>query len=576
MLIRLDEIHKAYGSTVLFDGASAVFTDGDKIGLIGRNGSGKTTLCRLLLGEDESDAGAIVRGSALRLGYLEQRDPFGPDETAAAFLERSSGREPWRCAKIAGRFRVSPEQLAARVHDLAGGFQTRLKLASMLLKEPNFLVLDEPTNYLDLTTQLLMERFLLEFRGGFLIVSHDREFLKRTCDRTLEVERGALTLYRGDIESFLEYKEGVRGQAEAHNRQVELKRRHLQDFIDRNRARAATASRAQSKIKQRDRLRTIEIAHPIRNVRIRIPAVVPGRGMALRCADLAIGYGHRRVASGLTFNVRVGERVAVLGENGEGKTTFLKTIAGQIPALGGEHEWGSGLVHGYYAQHVYTTMAAGQTVYETLKPHAGHQEVLDMAGAFLFGGDEVEKPVGVLSGGERSRLCLASLLLSRRPVLLLDEPTNHLDFETVEALGEALQRYEGTLFFVSHDRTFVNLVATNILDVRAGTITLYPGDYESYVGSAEQSIEEVAPPPKKRERRREKTPSDTRLQREIAEVERRMVELEAERTAIHEHYLANPTDYSPEKKKRLDELERLLPEVERRWMALHEQLEREA
>jgi len=251
------------------------------------------------------------------------------------------------------------------------------------------------------------------------------------------------------------------------------------------RAKASTATRAKSKMKQIDKLETIEIDHATGNVRIRIPSVEAKAGVAFRTEDLDIGYPEKLVASGIRMEIERGSRVAVLGDNGQGKTTFLKTIAGDLKALRCDFKWGTGLKIGYYAQHVFTILDPRHTVYQHLRHVAeqgvGQQELLDLAGSFLFKGTDVDKKVSVLSGGERARLCLAGLLLTRSHVLLLDEPTNHLDFETVEALGDALQKFGGTVFFISHDRTFVNLVATSILDVKDGKIKRYPGSYEDYV-----------------------------------------------------------------------------------------------
>jgi ATP-binding cassette subfamily F protein 3 len=592
-LIQVQSIHKTYGPRVIFDDASVDLADDDRVGLIGRNGAGKTTLCRLILGREDLDGGQIVKSSRLRLGYLEQESPFGAEETAIEYLLRVSGKESWRCAKMAGRFHLGNAVLARSIGSLPGGYQTRVKLIAMLLAEPNFLVLDEPTNYLDLKTLMLLERFLADFSGGYLVVSHDREFLKRTCERTLEVENGRLFLFPGDVEGYIEWKDEQRQQIERFNKNVEAARKHLQRFVDRFRVRASTASRAQSKLKQLSRLHTIEIEHPMRTARIKIPPVEEKKGVALRCEDLAIGYSGREVAREIRFEIERGRHVAVLGDNGQGKTTLLRTIAGEIPALSGSFQWGHATTSGYYAQHVYAALDAGLDVRGYLVRRAAHglvdEDILDMAGSFLFRDEELEKPLGVLSGGERARLCLAGLLLSRRPVLLLDEPTNHLDFETVEALGNALRRYAGTIFFVCHDRTFVKLLATNILEVREGRVTLFPGDYDAFVYRTEREIEEEeaaeASPPARDEGTAEKGSGDyrgrkelksriQRLKRRLAELDAQMAACDQEVRAIHQHFIDRPLEDAREKTARLQELGRVKAEAESEWLAAGEELER--
>jgi len=364
----------------------------------------------------------------------------------------------------------------------------------MLLADPNYIILDEPTNYLDLRTLILLEEFLLDYDGGALVVSHDREFLKRTCEVTLEVENGGLTLYPGTVEEWLEFKDEQREQAEAYNRNIEAKQKQLQRFVDRFKAKASKATQAKSKMKQLQRLKTIEVAHPMKNVRIRIPAVPRREGVALRCENMTIGYPEKTVAEGVRVEVPKGARVAVLGDNGQGKTTFLRTIAGDLEPLKGSFRWGYSLTCGYFAQHVYAGLNPSQTVRSYLQTQAADdvldQEILDMAGSFLFHGPDVEKRIEVLSGGERARLVLAGLLLTKHPVLLLDEPSNHLDFETVEALGAALAGYSGTLFFVSHDRTFVHMVATEIIEVADGQVVRYPGTYDEYVYRMQVAVRE--------------------------------------------------------------------------------------
>ncbi|MBI4372132.1 MAG: ABC-F family ATP-binding cassette domain-containing protein, partial [Candidatus Omnitrophica bacterium] len=240
-LLHLSNIHKRYGANVILEEATATFSKNQKIGVIGRNGAGKSTLCKIIIGQEEMDEGEISRNSELRLNYLEQHDPFKETETVLEFLTRYTGKEEWECAEMAGKFQLKNESLEHKISALAGGYRTRVKLTAMLLGDPNFLILDEPTNYLDLSTLILLENFLQRFNGGFLIVSHDREFLKRTCDHTLEVEDGRLVLYPGDIEEYFEFKETQRAHKVAHNKTVEKKQAQLQEFIDRFRAKASTA-----------------------------------------------------------------------------------------------------------------------------------------------------------------------------------------------------------------------------------------------------------------------------------------------------------------------------------------------
>ena len=493
MLIQLKEISIDYGPRNILENASVTFTLNQKIAVVGRNGAGKSTLCKLIMGQEKADSGQIVFGSDLILSYLEQHDPYTHDEIVVDFLSRYSGAPDWECARVADKFGIRYDQVYAPIGNLSGGYQMRMKLAAMLLKNPNFLILDEPTNYLYLNTLLFLEKFLQEFRGSYLIVSHDREFLKKTCDHTLDVESGKVFLYKGSLEDYLAYKQEKADQALQHNQSVEKKKKQLQTFVDRFGSKASLASSAQSKMKQMQRLKTIEIAVPLSTVKIKMPVVPQKKGLGLRVEKLVIGYPDKRVAGKMSFEIDKGKHVAILGDNGQGKSTFLKTIASQLSPLEGNFSWGLDMSVGYYAQHVFQELDNQMTVLENLENLADssvtHQMLLDMLGSFLFSGDAVRKKVLVLSGGERARLCLAGLLLSKKDVLLLDEPTNHLDVETVEALATALSEYPGTVFFISHDRTFVNTISNAILEVKNGNVELYPGTYEDYVDHLHTEIE---------------------------------------------------------------------------------------
>ena len=391
VLLQLVDAHKSYGHQVLLDGAEVTLTDAHKVGFIGRNGAGKSTLCRVLLGDEELDQGEVIRHPKLRLGYLRQHDPFLPGETVLEFLIRDSGQPDWKCGEVAGRFELKGAYLEGPIQKLSGGWQTRVKLAALLLHDPNLLLLDEPTNFLDLRTQILLEHFLREFRQACLIVSHDRAFLGATCTQTLDLSHGKLTLYPGPVDAFLEYQRERREHDERVNAAIVAKRRQLETFIDKNKARASTASRAKSKGKQLERLQTLDIAGTEPTVRIRPPDVEPRKGPALRCVDLAIGYPEHEVASGIDVEIEHGSRAAVVGDNGQGKTTFLRTVVESLPALAGQVRWGYGCEIGVYAQHVYTSLPEKWTVLDYLEHSATQgtktQAILDLAGSFLFRGD---------------------------------------------------------------------------------------------------------------------------------------------------------------------------------------------
>lgn len=605
VLLQIKDICKAYGAAIILEDATASFGADQKIGMIGRNGSGKSTLCRIITGHEKADSGKIIRNGELRLSYLEQHDDFKTDETALEFLMRKSGAEHWQCGLVAARFQLKNEILDQPIQSLPGGFQTRVKLTAMLLGDPNFLILDEPSNYLDLSTLILLENFLLNFKGGYLIVSHDREFLKRTCDHTLEAEAGKLTLYPGDIEEYFEFKEEQLAQKKAYNRGVEKKRVQLKAFVDRFRAKASTASRAQSKMKQLEKLKTIGVTHQMSTVHIRIPQVPEKAGIGLFCEDLVIGYPEKEVASGINFDIERGRHVAILGDNGEGKTTFLRTISGDLEPRGGSFRWGAGMKTAYYAQHVFSTLNPEDTIYSHLlsasEGEALHQDVLAMSGSFLFKGDDVKKKVKVLSGGERARLLLAGLLLSKCQVLLLDEPTNHLDFETVEALANGLKKFKGLVFFISHDRTFVNLVASHILEVKNERIRRYPGTYEDYVyhlemiakgevvesrsrekkasskkieknekKASEEETEKSQEPAQKKKKAKSEI---SKVAKEMTKTEKRMKHYEKERDDILKEIRKNPFHFSEKRNKKLKDCQIAIEEAEQEWCHLQEKLD---
>ena len=593
VLIEIQNASKRYGEQVLLDDASATITDDGRVGFIGRNGAGKSTLLRILLGEEELDAGTIVRHPRLRLGYLRQHDPFLPGETVSGFLERDSGRPAWKCGEVAGRFEIKGPALAGPVHDLSGGWQTRVKLAALLLHEPNLLLLDEPTNFLDLRTQILLEHFLRGFREACLVVSHDRAFLNATCDRTLDLSRGRLTMFPGKVDAFLEHQRERRLHAERTNAATLSRKRELEEFIARNRARASTASRAKSKAKELERLEFTELDTSEPTAAIRCPQVRPRQGPAVRCRDLVIGYPDHTVARGIDVEIVHGARACIVGDNGQGKTTLLRTLVGSLEPRGGDVRWGHGCDLGIYAQHVYTSLPETDTVLGHLERAAAvgtpSQRILDVAGAMLFRGPAVEKRIAVLSGGERARLCLAGLLLGSANVLVLDEPGNHLDVETVDALAAALVDYAGTVVFTSHDRSFVAAVATDVLEVKDGRVLHVAGGYEPYVARVNREVDDAEAargdgPPAAGERRRPPGGGDggrggaggsrdRDLRRELGTLEKKIARLDAEKKAREAALLA-ATDPATAVAchEEVTRLARELAAAEDRWLEVQETL----
>ncbi|MBL4694166.1 ABC-F family ATP-binding cassette domain-containing protein [Candidatus Gracilibacteria bacterium] len=581
-LLQITDLTKSYGAQTILNEATMSVTDRQKIAVIGRNGAGKSTLFKIIVGQEDFDDGKVTVHDSTRIGHLTQHSDYSDEETVIDYLMRSSDKADWECGKIAGDFQVKNEMLDAKVVSLAGGYQMRVKLIAMLLKEPNLLLLDEPTNYLDLSTQLLLEHFLANYNGSFLLITHDREFIKRTCTETLEIENGKMTLYPRPIEEYLEYKEEQLSLAERHNTKIEREKKHLQKFVDRFGSKASKASQAQSKLKQIGRLKTIEIAHPLSTTQINIPKVEDKKGIALHVEDLEIGYSDKSIAKDINFDVERGHRIAVLGDNGQGKTTFLKTIANQLNALSGSYRWGHNIKIGYYAQHIPAALNSEERVGDYLKksaPGVSEQDIYKMAGNFLFKNEALKKRISVLSGGEKARLCLAQILLQKNQVILLDEPTNHLDFETVESLAVALQQSNVTIIFVSHNRTFVEIVASGIVEVKNGKIKRYSHNYEEYVYHLKKEIEEdlgISTEPKidiGKEARKELRAKLKEAKKNLRSLEKSMAKLEEEKKAILQWFEDNSPQFSEERNKRLVEIDKEISANEEEWMELEEELE---
>ena len=544
VLFQIRNAFKAYGDQVLLDNAEATITDDAKIGFVGRNGAGKSTLLKILLGEEELDAGEVIRHPRLRVGYLRQHDPFQDGESAMDFLMRDSEQPDWKCGEVAGQFELKGDYLFGPVKSLSGGWQTRVKLAALLLHEPNLLLLDEPTNFLDLRTQILLEHFLQNFKQACLMVSHDRTFLAKTCQHTLDLSAGKLTMYPGKISKFLEFQNERNQQAIRENAATAAKQKQLEKFINKNRANANTASQARSKQKQLDRLKLNEVATQQATAYIQAPVVAPKQGTAVRCEGMAIGYPDHEVANDIQLEIEHQQRVAIVGDNGQGKTTLLRTLVGSLAPKAGSLRWGHNIKIGTYAQHVYTSLDPTDTVLEYLEyqamPGTTDQQVLAVAGSLLFRDDHVHKKVKVLSGGERARLCMAGLLLGDYNVLVLDEPGNHLDVETVEALAEALLIYKGTVIFTSHDRHFMGRVATTVVEVRDGSARDYMNDYATYLVSINDEIEQgnrgassqTGSKTNKKEKGAVSQNEQRALRKKVKAIERKIASLDTQKKAL--------------------------------------------
>ncbi|MBI2551619.1 ABC-F family ATP-binding cassette domain-containing protein [Candidatus Uhrbacteria bacterium] len=586
-LLSAISLSKAYGKQQVLSDLSFVISEGAHIGLIGRNGAGKTTLLRILGNTEEADHGEVQLMPACRLGILNQHNDVETQHPASlrraatvlAYLEETSERPSWECQKLSSRFGLTPTDLAKTPSSLSGGYQMRVKIVRMLLGNPNLLLLDEPVNFLDLPTLLLLEQFLRDYPGAFVMTSHDRELMQNTCTSTWEIERAKLTIFPEPVEQYLDWKEEQAEYARRTNKRLKKEIAHAQAFADRFRAKASLASSAQSKLKHITKLRTQlqEISDKMKTAAFRINCPLVTKGSAVRFEHLTIGYEDRPIVTNLSMDVPRGSKVAIVGENGQGKSTLLKTLAGIIPPVDGVIRWYKRADLGFFSQHNETTLHPNMTVLQTLTaaspPYTPAERLLATAGAFLFKDDDLEKPCRVLSGGEQARLRLASLVLHEYNVLLLDEPTNHLDAETVEVLARALKEYPGTLFVVSHARTFMNAIVDRVYEIDHGGMRLYPGSYEEYVSdlmdraSVATILQEETPKLGVSTGQTLATlPLLREQQKRLKKIENELAVFEKEKGDILAFFFENPTDYAPAKFSRLKELDEEIERLEKRWM----------
>jgi len=579
ILLQVNNLSKSYSGQTVFSSLTFTVSSKQKIGVIGRNGAGKSTLFKILTNEEAADAGQIIIGSETRIGYLKQEEIFEPTETALDHLRRESGQADWTIKKLASKFQLNENELNNPAHNLSGGWRMRLKLTRMLLTEPNLFLLDEPTNYLDLNTLLLLEDYLKSYKGSFLIISHDREFLKRTCGETLDISASGCYHYSGNIEAYLAFKEQKLMTLIKANESLDRQQRHMQEFVDRFRSKASKAKQAQALIRKINKMenKRITIEHRAGITRISIPPTIKRQNLALRTNDLAIGYNQQALAAEINLDCRAGEKIAILGLNGQGKTTLIRTLAGCLPGVAGSFRFSAGSKIAYHGQEIINTLPDKEQVGNYLRRLASAEikteAVLKMAGDFLFRNEELKKPIGVLSGGEKSRLLLAGLLLSKPDIFILDEPTCHLDFETTEALGSALQKFNGTVLFASHDRTFTNLLATGLVEINHGRAKRRTESYEEYVSELTkqltQDINEQNNINYKNTEAKDKYLEKKNDQKRIKNLEKELEKLKNQEKQLIHYFLGHPSSYDLEKVKGLEEIKKTIKHQEDEWLKLN-------
>ncbi len=487
-VITLRNVSKTFGTQLLLDTVSLQINENDRFALVGPNGAGKSTLFKLIMGAEAPDDGEIALRSGVRFGYL-------PQETAhfsgKPVLEEMIGEatvdnhHEAKAKKILIGLGFRTSDFTRPVSELSGGWQMRVAIARLLLEEPDLLMLDEPTNHLDLESLLWFQSYLQNYRGAIFLISHDREFINAVVSRIVEVRDHHLNVYTGTYEDYIEQRrrEGENLIAAYNRQQKEIQ--ELEDFISKFRAKASTASRAQAKIKYLEKMERIELPEELQTVGFGFPQPARSGQNVLVLKDIRQSYdGKTFVYNGLDLTLERGQRIALVGPNGAGKSTLLKLLAGILPFQSGERKEGYNVECGYFSQHRAEMFEPGRTVLEeacrTRRSHS-EQSIRTVLGSFLFRGDTVFKKVDVLSGGEKSRLGLARLLLDPPNLLLMDEPTTHLDMASVEVLIQALKKFEGTLCFISHDVYFIRQLANQILHVKQGKTTHYPGDYDYFL-----------------------------------------------------------------------------------------------
>ncbi len=541
-LVVFEKVSLGFGKKTIVHELDLRIGEGDRIGLIGHNGSGKSTLLKLLAGDTRPDTGKIIIARGLRVGWLPQDIALEGGRTLGDFVcssvpgreelderiveteqelarvqtEVESGARPiddedlmdlatrlselherrthfeihysdHEAWKILAGLGFSPADRERDLGELSGGWKMRGVLAALLFQRPDLLLLDEPTNHLDMPSVAWFGDFLQSYRRSFLLICHDREFLDEQIARIVSFESEGVRQYRGNYVAYKRQREEEEIVLTNKARNLSREREKTQEFIDRFRAQANKAKAVQSRVKALEKMEEVVTFEKRQIMRVGFPPSDRCGAEVIKIAKLRKAYGAHVVFPGVDLTVMRGEKIGIIGVNGAGKTTLLRMIAGEIPFDSGTLELGHKVTPGYYAQHHADTLDRSSTVFESVAqqdPHSGQTRVRSVLGSFLFSGDDVDKPISVLSGGERARVALARLLIKPGNLMLMDEPTNHLDLESSESLAESLATYDGTLLFVSHNRSFIRKLATKIWNVHDGKVEIYPGTLDEYLHSA--------------------------------------------------------------------------------------------
>lgn len=642
IVLQVNQIHKSFGAEEIISGAKLEVQHRDRVALVGRNGAGKSTLLKIIAGEMSYDSGDLIMPKDLTIGYLEQQTDLNSDATVweemmkifvhfreqeaklrhleAAMADPDVYTDAERNAKVmqeydllqtnfkdAGGYQFEadtravlhgmkfyPEDYEKKITSLSGGQKTRLMLAKLLLAKPQLLILDEPTNHLDIETLSWLENYLKNYPGALLIVSHDRYFLDQVVTLVYEVSRKKVRKYTGNYSRYLSEKAKQYELDRKHYEKEQSEKAKLEDYVARNLVRASTTKMAQSRRRVLEKTDWMEVPEgDEKSARFGFDIQKQSGNDVLNVQSLSVGYGEHAVSNNISLKLYRTDSLALVGPNGVGKSTLLKTIMKELPALAGDIHYGTGIQFGYYDQEQ-ANLKGNKLVLNELwddYPQVNEKDIRGILGRFLFTGDDVLKPVSTLSGGEKARVALAKLMMQKANVLLLDEPTNHLDLDSKEVLENALIDYPGTLLFVSHDRYFMNRIATKVVELSRDGTTEYLGDYDYYIEKKLETEELAALDALEAKAKQPETQISTstsqidkeakKLERQLVrrntEIEQAMESLDEEIAAIEEQ-LCEPDIFQDHERvmplqSRLEELKHSHEETMAEWLELQEQLE---